>query len=101
MLVLRQIKINCPSDGEYLWRAFTMTYVIGSQPRYEQREEEPVCAKCHPNRYLIMMRAAQRIEPLTSEIHVNEPISDAHGEKIQRVTGRHPVKESDERIGAD
>lgn len=82
-IVLKQIKINCPGCGEYLWRLTHVVYNLTTQ-KNETKEDTPVCQKCKGLDYIQALRSAVKIIPLTLNEKDARVVSDAQSELSTR-----------------
>ena len=90
MVILRQIKISCPTCGEYLFRVFRATYDVDKLVN-ETSEYTPLCQKCNPKEYLEALKNAGKIELVDSEKRIYEGV-EKEGEKVAHMTGRKHVE---------
>lgn len=92
--VLRQIKIHCPTCGEFLFRVFRQMYNLDTKIQ-ETEEYVPLCQTCRPVDYFQALKSAQKIEMLHFDSEKEQYIYKSaldEGEKVQDLTGRKPVE---------
>jgi hypothetical protein len=86
--ILIQIPVNCGNCGEFLFKVHRSTAVIGVGS--ETREDEPTCS-CEGVRFLMLLKAAEKIVPLTAvEQKYHSP--SEFGEKVEDAVGRHKAE---------
>jgi hypothetical protein len=65
-IILKQIKINCPKCGEYVWRNTRITYNLTTKQN-EVKEDDPFCQGCLPRDFIEALKHAEKIIPLTAQ----------------------------------
>ena len=66
-VTLRQLKVNCPACGEYMFEVKRLLTNLDTR-QTDEILEDPACRKCNPVRYNDLLRNAIRITVL----HVDE-----------------------------
>jgi len=83
--VLKQIPINCPTCGEYLFRLFKESYDLTNKQILTE-ERDPLCKKCNLKDFFEALKHSTRSEFLT-EIKSAQTAAK-FGEKIVKKTKR-------------
>ena len=65
-LCLRQIKLHCPTCGEYIWIPEVKVYDLNTKTS-KNTSMSAVCPKCDSLKYIQMLESAEKIEPLKAE----------------------------------
>lgn len=94
---LRQIKINCPQCGEFLFRVFKEVYDI-TKHGSEVTEGDPVCKVCQKKDFFEMLKSAPKIILLTKDEEIERKFksSFSEGDKVVNLLGRKQPQPEDD-----